>query len=156
MTFLTNCNIDNKLVGKYGSSDNIDESRINNLYLVSYIPNKLRFRLFDYSVVDVDTAWAEKRWIYDKNQKPIIPDSVVGFNFVLPFSKWDNINNYRFCFRTLDTLNDPYCLMQGSKWESWPKILNDTIKILIQQRNRDTTIGWKQPIISDTLIFIKK
>jgi len=43
MMLLTNCNIDDKLVGTYGSSGNIGESRINKLYIGSYVMNKIRF-----------------------------------------------------------------------------------------------------------------
>ena len=155
--FLTSCINDDKRVGTYGSSDNIGESKINKLYIVSYIPNKISFKLIDGSVVKIDTAWAESMWIYDKNDKPIVPDSIVGFNFILPFSKQnfsDNMN-FRFDFANLDTLNGQGYGIEESKWEFNPKALKDTIRILIQQRNPDTTLGWERPIINDTLIYIK-
>jgi len=157
MTFLTNCINDNKKVGTYGSSANIDESRINKLFIVTYIPKKFSFKLIDNSFIKIDTAWAESKWIYDKNDQPIVPDSIVGFNFILPFTKqnFDTIKNFRFDFANLDILNGQGYGIEESKWKFNPQFLKDTIRILIQQRNPDMNIGWKHPIIKDTLIFIK-
>lgn len=158
MSLLTSCNIDDKLVGTYGSSDNIGESRINKLFIVKFVPNKFSFKLIDSSVINIDTAWAESLWIYNENHKPTVPDTIVGFNFILPFSKqnFSDIRNFRFDFANLDTLNGQGYGLQESKWVFNPKVLKDTIRILIQLRNPDTTLGWTRPIISDTLIYIKK
>lgn len=110
------------------------------------------FKLIDSSVFNIDTAWAEKQWIYDKNDEPIVPDSIVGFKFIPTHSTqdFDNIKNFRFGFANLDTLNGQGYGIQESKWEFNPKVSKDTIRIFVRQGNPDTTIGWKRPMIRDT------
>ena len=154
-TLITSCINDDKRVGNYGTSDNVRESRAYNLFIQTYVPNRFSLTLIDSSMVKIDTAWAEAEWIYDKNSKPLISDTIKGYNFIIPILKQD-FRNFKFSFSPIDTLNGTGYGLQESKYVFNPKVLKDTIKILVEQKNPDTTYGWTRPITKDTILFIKK
>jgi hypothetical protein len=97
---LTQCVNDDKRIGELGASKSIKESRLNNLFISAYIPNEFHFKLFDGSVVIIDTAWAECLWVFNKESKPQKTDSI-GYNFVIPIIKQD-FDDYKFSFSALD------------------------------------------------------
>jgi len=154
ITLTTSCFNDDKRVGNFGDSDNVHDSRANKLFIETYFPDRFSFKLIDSSIVKIDTAWAESDWIYDKIGKPLKSDSIKGYNFIIPIIKQD-FKSFKFSFSPIDTLNGIGYGIQESKYVFKPKVLKDTIKILVEQKNPDTTYGWTRPIINDTILFIK-
>ena len=151
---LTSC-FDDKLAGHFGVSENIIISKSEKFYEATYVPNKFNFVLLDSSIIKIDTAWAESMWAYDKNSKPILADEF-GYNFIIPIKKQE-LDKFIFTFKIADTSNQSITGgLEATRCALSIKELLDTINIILEQKNPDTTYGWIKPITTDTIVFIKK
>lgn len=153
--FISCMNIGDKREGEFGTSDNISISKSRKLYRAMYIPNLYKFQLLDKSIVSIDTAWAEAMWTYNKNGNPVIMEKI-GYNFVIPIKKQD-FAKFLFDFSLADTNNQAFTNgIEARRCVLNPKILKDTINVIVEEKNPDTAYGWIKPIITGTIRFIKR
>lgn len=139
--------------GLYGHSETRAEAKANGSNVLEYIPNKKKFELLDGTSMQIDTAWTEVSFTY-MDGKNII-DSADGYNFTVPF-KIRNTKSFTFTFSLADTTNRMFGNGRGDNdCQLRPIHLYDTMKVLLKQKNPDTSFGWMKPIITDTIIFTK-
>ncbi|MEO6327961.1 MAG: hypothetical protein ABIO55_03475 [Ginsengibacter sp.] len=141
--------------GLFGNSHSKKEAIANGATVVEYLPDKTIFTLLDGTKMQIDTAWTEESFTYHNGKR--IMDSSDGYDFAVPV-KNDSIENFTFIFSLLDTTNrmftnpgpeeDGFCHLR-------PKKLLDEMKIVLEQKDTDTSKGWMNPSITDTVIFKK-
>ena len=105
--------------------------------------------------MQIDTAWTEESFTYHNGKRVL--DSSYGYDFAVPV-KNDSIENFTFTFGLLDTTNrmftnpgpeqDGFCHLN-------PRKLFNEIKIILEQKDPDTSKGWLNRFITDTITFRK-
>ncbi|WP_435263803.1 hypothetical protein [Tenacibaculum sp. nBUS_03] len=126
----------------YVNKKNIDYERI------LFIPNKDQLNLFDKKKIYIDTACTGKT--YYRNNK-----TSNFFNFRIPLIS-NKSDRRKFGFEILDKKNQYGTSEDGSNCKVLPlRYISDTILVLFKQKNPDSNIGWKTPIITDTIEFTK-
>ena len=139
--------------GLFGHSKSKEEARANGSAILEYLPNKSTFKLLDGTEMKIDTAWTEISYTY-KNGNRIL-DSSYGFHFSIPV-KNDSLENFTFTFNLLDKKNQMFTNPGPGKeglCQLCPKNLYDNMKVVLEQKDRDTSKGWLNPIFTDTIIF---
>ncbi len=154
---LPNCNLDNKRIGTFGESEDINSSKSNHLFKARYTPNRFKLQLLDSSIIIIDTAWSEAAWTYNDDGKPSIAEDS-GYNVIIPIPKM-NDDKFNFELIMADTTKS---MFEGAvsgpvrkRSIIYPKILQDTLTVLLEQMNTDTAYGWTRPLITDTIKFTK-
>jgi hypothetical protein len=74
------------------------------------------------------------------------------YGLEIPFVK-DKTKEFQFELRLLES-DFAGGISEGVKLVH-PYYMSDTIKIALEEKNPDASIGWKQPIITDTIKFIR-
>jgi len=141
--------------GLFGHSKNKVEAKANGSTILEYLPSKPMFKLLDGTEMKVDTAWTEISFTY-KNGKRIL-DSAYGYYFSIPV-KNDSLRNFTFTFAMLDKTNQMFTNAgpgEDGLCQLCPKHLFDEMKVILEQKDPDTSKGWMNPIITDTIIFTK-
>jgi len=122
-----------------------DEKREETL---KFLPNKQQFLLLDNSKMHIDTATI--RVSFGRDNRRLNDIKSLGYDLNIPFTK-QNRNSFQFDFRILGEQSS------GGIDDSFKELhlinLKDEYKILLEQKNPDTDLGWTKPIITDTLIF---
>lgn len=139
--------------GLFGHSKSIEEARSEKYGFRIYVSDIREFKLIDGSRMLIDTAWREVSFTYKNGKK--IPDSLFGYNFSIPY-KFSGKQEFKVLLRLMDSsnvfftngMNPDVCFLR-------PKRLYDTMNVLLEQKNPDTSLGWLKPIISDTINFIR-
>lgn len=116
---------------------------------IQYLPNKQQFTLLDKSVLNIDTSIISIEYNKDGKCLNVIDSS--GYSLLIPFKKQFK-NSFQFDLRNITDEEYSGGIMENSKEINVNKIENE-YRILLEQKNSDTAIGWKKPIITDTLIF---
>lgn len=146
--------INAKSAGEYGTSGNKIISKKLGFYLCDYFPDKYKLTLLNKSIIEIDTAWCETKWVYDNDGNPKA-DKGSGQNFIIPLKK-DDVG-FNFEFHLLDTANQAFSNgMDSSRCVLSTISLKDTIAVVVFEKSLDTSIGWKKPIRIDTIRFFKK
>jgi hypothetical protein len=110
-------------------------------------PNKTELKLFDNSIVKIDNACSSED-IYK------ISKTNSYFIFRIPI-KQIGTNRMLYSFEILEnSLNEGFGESENCKEISISKLENE-VKVVFEQKNTDPNIGWKKPIITDTIIFKK-
>lgn len=139
--------------GLFGHSQTKEEAKANGSTVIEYVPDKASFNLLDGTKIQVDTAWTEISFTYKNGNK--IFDSAYGYNFAIPYKREDE-ENFSFNFSLVDTTNQMFTNGMGKNaCQLRPKYLYDKMQVLLEQKNPDTTKGWKHPIITDTITFTR-
>jgi hypothetical protein len=116
--------------------------------IVKYLPSKQHLILLDGSLLKIDTA--SMTISYDKDNNRLNETKSSGYVFVIPFKKQVE-NSFQF------TLRLPGNIYAGGIDDTFKdfqfKDFNDFYKVILEQKNPDTSLGWTKPIITDTLIF---
>jgi hypothetical protein len=151
--FISGCDFIYKNNGTFGSSHTKEDAINNGEEILQYLPNKNTFELIDSTTLQIDTAWTEMSFTYKNGER--IYDFRFGYIFNVPFQK-EVPNSFTFSFELLDKSNQEFTNGIGEdKCELRPKILKDTLKIILEQKNSEKEVGWISPIITDTIVFIK-
>lgn len=113
-----------------------------------FLPNKFELKLFDNTIVIIDSACISKN-IYTNDSKDF------SYEFRIPIIQ-KGTNRMLYSFRLLDK-----SLQIGSSGEdencksiSINSIENEIVAVFVQ-KNPTPSIGWQKEIITDTLIFKK-
>ncbi|WP_462254870.1 hypothetical protein [Ferruginibacter sp.] len=139
--------------GLFGHSETKEQAKANGSTVIEYVPDKVTFDLLDGTQMKIDTAWTEVSFTYHNGNE--ILDSAYGFHFGIPFKIKDE-KSFTFNFQLLDTTNRVFTNGRGRKiCYLCPRTLHDTMKIILEQKTPDTSIGWLKPIITDTIIFTR-
>ena len=147
---MTGCNNGN---GLFGHSQTKKEAKANGSTVVEYVPDKTMFDLLDGTKMQIDTAWTEISFTY-RNGKRIL-DSTYGFHFSIPFKK-EIAGSFAFSFSLADTTNRVFTNgIDENLAQLCPRNLYEKMQVLLEQKNTDTSKGWMNPIITDTIIFRK-
>lgn len=137
----------------FGHSKTKEEAKANGSQVLQYVGDKTNFELLDGTELQIDTAWTEENFTY-KNGKRIL-DARDGYHFSIPF-KQANPKKFTFTFSLLDTTNRMFTNGIGSDLcQLVPKMLMDEMHVLLEQKDPDTSKGWTNPIITDTITFRK-
>lgn len=151
--FISGCDFIYKNNGTFGSSQTKEKAKKNGAEIVKYLPNKNTFELIDSTTLKIDTAWTEMSFTYKNGER--VYDSRFGYIFNVPFQK-EVPNSFTFSFELLDKSNQEFTNgIREDKCELRPKILKDTVKIILEQKNPQEEVGWISPIITDTILFRK-
>jgi hypothetical protein len=139
--------------GLFGHSKTKGEAIANGSTVVEYIPDKTEFNLLDGTKMQIDTAWTEVSFTY-KNGKRIL-DSTFGYSFGIPYNR-EIKEDFSFTFTLADSNNQVFTNgREENVCRLHPRNLLDSIQVLLEQKNTDKSIGWQQPIITDTITFIR-
>ena len=139
--------------GLFGHSKTKEEAKANGSTVIEYVPDKTVFNLLDGTQMQIDTAWTEISFTYHNGDK--ILDSNYGYHFGIPY-KEQNEESFTFNFGLLDTTSRVFTNgIEKKICQLCPRILYDTMKVTLEQKNPDTSFGWIKPIITDTIIFTK-
>lgn len=110
-------------------------------------PNKTELKLFDNSIVKIDNACSSEN-IYK------ISKTNSYFIFRIPI-KQIGTNRMLYSFEILDnSLNESFGESENCKEISISKLDNE-VTVFFKQKNPNPNIGWKKPIITDTIVFRK-
>lgn len=117
---------------------------------VQYLPNKQQFILLDKSFMSIDTSSISID--YNKDGKCLTLGNSTGYALNIPFKK-----QYKDSFQfNLKLINEEYASgMQENSADINVNKIEKEYKILLEQKNIDTSLGWKKPIITDTIVFKK-
>lgn len=149
--FILSCHFSNKTDGLSGHSKTIEEARKNGSEVILFLPDKNVFHLLDGTVLRVDTAWTEVSFSFKNGKRDL--DSSYGFHFSIPFKKVKP-NTFTFHFSLLDTTNRMFTNgMDENISHLCPKKIYDEMKIILEQKDPDTSKGWTNPIVTDTIIY---
>jgi hypothetical protein len=148
---MTSCDFVYKDNGRFGSSISRQEALKYGSTSFLYKPNKTTFHLLDSSLMTIDTAWTEVMFSY-KNGKRLL-DSTYGFHFSIPY-KIPDPNTFTFTFSLLDTTNRMFTNgREENICRLCPIKLLDEMRVILEQKDTDTSKGWTNPIVTDTIIF---
>ena len=129
---------------------NPDEAKIKYTY---FLPNKRAFTLLNKSYMRLDTAFASIS--LDKNGDILNDRKGYGYNLTVPFAKSDSGS---FVF-SLDIKDKSKGRGSSGTNEHFVEIdlrnLDDTIEIVLEQKNPDSNIGWQSPIVTDTINLVR-
>ena len=152
-SILTICSCDfiHKDNGRFGHSNTKEEAIANGSPVILYLPDKYSFRLLDGTTLLVDTAWTEASFSYRNGEKII--NSGYGYHLSIPFIK-KNPDSFTFTFCLADKSNEMFTNgLYDSLCQLCPTELYDEMKVLIEQKDPDTSKGWTHLIIRDTIVF---
>ena len=148
---LTSCDFFHKDNGLFGHSKSRQEALKNGSPIYSYVADKNKFKLLDGTTMTTDTAWTEVSFTYSNGERVL--DSSYGFHFSIPFRQADP-DNFSFSFSLLDTTNRMFTNgMDSNLTQLCPKRLYDEMRIVLEQKDPDTSKGWTNPIVTDTIIY---
>lgn len=151
--FLASCDLFHKDNGLFGHSKTRQEALRNGSPIYSYVADKNNFHLLDGTTLTTDTAWTEVSFTYKNGER--ILDSSYGFHFSIPFKKAQP-NTFTFTFSLLDTTNRAFTNGIGEDLcQLCPLHLKDEMKIILEQKDTDTSKGWTNPIVTDTITYIR-
>ncbi|MDI9312066.1 MAG: hypothetical protein QM535_17765 [Limnohabitans sp.] len=115
---------------------------------ILFIPDKFELKLFDNSIVKIDSACSSKN-IYTDDSKDF------SYEFRIPIIKKES-DRMLYSFRLLDksleiggSSEDENCISISIK-----SIENEIVVVFVQ-KNPNPNIGWKKEIITDTILFKK-
>jgi hypothetical protein len=142
--------------GHMETSNKMTESKANNHYRATYVPNKFDIIIANSLVGKLDTAFAEVTWGLDDNAKTFEGNEQAGYNFIFA-TKQFNFDKYYVSIADTNNQNGHWgCGIDGTAFGI--KKLQDTINVLITDNNPypdSTNYNWK-PTILDTIKFVKQ
>ena len=140
-------------------SDTRLNSKNDSIYISDYVPNKNRIKLkLRQGYIDLDTSWVEYAWYFEPNNFETTKErmKVDWFNLCLKV-KANNTSGFVWSFefqkKNIGTIGG-YDLMNNQQ-ESTLNIIPDTLVIFIEEKNLQEDIGWKKPVVTDTIIYVK-
>ena len=148
---ISGCDFIYKDNGTSGHSETKEEALTNGSTVSTYLPDKYKFNLLDGTTLNLDTAWTEVSFSHNNNIRML--DSANGFHFSIPFKK-ETPESFTFTFSLADKSNQSFTNGSGEKLiQLCPKHLYDEMKVLLEQKDPDTSKGWTHTIITDTITF---
>jgi hypothetical protein len=139
--------------GRFANSLTKEEAAINGSPVLRHVPNKFSFSLLDGTTLLIDTAWTEIIFYYHDGKRVL--DHANGYHFSIPVKK-KVPDSFTFSFSLADKGNQAFTNVAGdSLIQICPRLLFNEMKVLLEQKDPDTSKGWTHPIISDTIIFKK-
>lgn len=121
--------------------------------MLEYMQDKKLFHLLDGTDMNIDTAWTEVSFTYFNGKR--VYNKRDEYNFAIPYKLKDS-NSFTFTFSLADTTNRMFTNAREAKvCQLHPKSLYDSIKVLLEQKDTDTSKGRLNPIITDTITFIR-
>lgn len=151
LTLTIGCNLFHKNDGLFGHSKTRQEALANGSPIFSYVADKNKFQLLDGTTLTTDTAWTEVSFTYKNGERVL--DSTYGFHFSVPFKK-EVPNTFTFTFSLLDTTNRMFTNGIGEDLcQLCPLQLYDEMKVILEQKDTDTSKGWTNPIVTDTITY---
>ena len=148
---LTGCDFFHEDNGLFGHSKSRQEALKNGSSVYSYVADKNKFKLLDGTTLTTDTAWTEVSFTYKNGERVL--DSSYGFHFSIPFKK-STPNTFTFTFSLLDTTNQMFTNgIDEDLCQLCPLILKDDMKVILEQKDTDTSKGWTNPIVTDTITY---
>lgn len=147
------CNLFHKDDGEglFGHSKTKEEAIANGSNVVTYVPNKYSFSLLDGTTLIIDTAWTEESFTYHNGKRVI--DSSHGYHLSIPFKK-KIPDSFTFTFDLADKTNEKFTNGIGENLcQLCPSSLFDEMEVLLVQKDPDTSKGWTNPIILDTIVY---
>lgn len=153
LCLLSGCDFSHKDNGLFGHSKTRQDALKNGSPVYSYIADKNRFNLLDGTIMTTDTAWIEVNFTYHNGKREL--DSSYGFHFSIPFTQ-TNPGSFTFVFSLLDTTNRMFTNgMDSNLTQLCPVRLYDEMRIVLTQKDTDTSKGWTNPIVTDTITYRK-
>jgi len=156
LLFLTTsfgCDFFYKNNGTFGNSYTRAEAIDNGSETFQYLPDRTRFKLIDGRMLKIDTAWTEESFSYKNGKRKY--DTAYGYIFNVPYKAQES-GNFTFNFELLDKDNQMFTNGLGSdRCKLRPTVLKDKMQIIIEQKNPKQGVGWKSPIITDTISFVR-
>ena len=147
LLFVLNIFIYSYILFSYYPKPYVDKNILSyNRYL--YQPNKTELRLFDNSIVKIDIACSSEN-IYKTSQ--------INYDYVFRIPiKQIGTDRMLYSFIILDKTLDNGSSEEDKNCKTISiNKLQNIIKVAFVQRNPNPNIGWKKPIVTDTIVFRK-
>lgn len=147
--------------GKRSAFSNDKETAIKEgFYIDTYIPVQSSLIISSSKdTINLDSAWSEHSWTTERRFGICLCEHKIkgdSYNFCMPFSTTtSDINSYPFDIKQLEKASEPYYdpgSYFGNRFNFGLSALDDTIKIIITQKQIDTTTSNH---FVDTLLFIR-
>lgn len=139
-------------------SENRSESKKNGLYISDLVPSKFQFILRNGSIVTIDTAWAESGWRSVTNLfLSTSIEKTYGFNILVPLKEFDD-KKFMFTFTidsALNYLSSGLDVKRKRKDFYLIDSIPSVIKIFLEERHFDDSIGWLQPALTDSFMLYR-
>ena len=140
------------------TSKSRSESVADGSYVCAYFPLKSKFSLHNHNAtIKLDTAWVQYSWhekslclIFVKKEKE---NSLI---IIFPF-KNSEPNTFLFTLKSiLGNKQEKYSNgISEDRYENHYYFIEDTIRLKVNEKSPVDTIGWKEQIDGDTLIFVR-
>ncbi|WP_281323927.1 hypothetical protein [Flavobacterium sp. IMCC34518] len=137
------------------TSENIKTSKQSGFYIGNYITSFDTIRLKNYNEkIIITNVWVEKSWFTNTYDYPSPKlEKTDGYNIVLEF----NTTNKDFIFDLMPVTNDrfgkdSYGIFENKKEMRFEK-LPSKLKIIVEERNPDKSIGWEKKVTTDTIVL---
>ena len=150
MVFATGCF---KPMERFGYSETKEEAKATGSTVIEYIPAKTSFKLLDSTEMTIDTAWTEISFTYYRGEKNVF-DTADGYHFSVPYHKQGDHLVFRFALADADNTKFTSNISE-TIGRLYPKHLYDTMRLIIEQKSADPVFPWANPIITDTILFMK-
>jgi len=116
--------------------------------IIKFLPNKQEFILLDSSRMHIDTS--SIRVSIGKDGKRLNDTAWLGYDLHIPFTKQKQ-NSSQFDFRVAK--DDKSAGIDDKFKDMFFAVLQNEYQVLMEQKNPDTSLGWRKPIVTDTLVF---
>lgn len=142
------------------TSLNKQESKRMGHYITRYRTDKKKIKLKNYDCeVKIDSVWGE--YMYRVNTDFCLFSRVIKDTSLYAVSiEFTSIND-TFLFDFLPIIAGVIDERQGGitnnkKELTWLENMPDTIKLIVEEKNPNEGIGWRDPIQTDTVILIRE
>ena len=136
----------------FGQSETKAGSIKNDFFVTDYIPSKDTITLLDGREIIIRQVWAETMWYYHDRH----PEKAENYGYNLQVEFTGSNDDFVFSFDLLDKNNQAFTNGMGhGKCILNPIQLYTSINIIVEEKNKQDTIGWMQPIITDTISLIR-
>ena len=139
-------------------SSSLNESKKNGLLSHEYIPLKkvIKLKLRPEKII-LEMAWTEFSW---KEEPTFLSSRIVKLNGKNIAIKITSVTTEDFVYslRLIENKGNSY-LAYNPMTKQHEGELNeeiDTLKFLLEEKNIIDSLGWKKPIQTDTIYFVKK
>lgn len=154
--FLCECEV--KCKNCATTSPNLQFSKESGFYIGTYTPSSDTIQLKNYNEqIVISAVWAEKSWFRntDDCESPKL-EKTEGYNVVIEFSKTKKEFIFDLMPLTTDKLGIKSYGINETKKEMQFANLPNEIKIIVEERNPDDTIGWTKSVVTDTIVLSRK
>lgn len=129
-------------------------------YVGDYLPVQTEIRQrYHNQKIKFDTAWVEKSWFINSDICLLSHEEIRRGTFTIKFPFEKSIKN-SFLFSLNPIIDGVECDFCKSFNDTYVKFntsnLTDTIKFIVNEKNPQKEVGWRQELKGDTIVFLRR